>query len=230
MSKLQTKQWIKRSFEIKAVQDDGSFEGYASVFLNLDNALDIVLRGAFTETLTKSGGAVPILWAHDPNEPLGFGESAIEDTKGLYVKGQINLELQKGREMHSMAKMAAKAGKSIGLSIGYVARDYDYTDSGIRELKAVDMVEYSLTLFPCNEEATIVSVKSIVESGEAPEISKKKRDIEYILKGAGCSQKEAKSAVAVIFDKRDAVEEETKTDDKAIVSQLEDLLATFKTT
>ena len=117
MSKLQ-KQWIKRSFEIKAVQDDGSFEGYASVFLNLDNALDVVMHGAFTETLKKSGGAVPILWSHDQNEPLGFGGSAIEDSKGLLVRGQINLDLQKGREMHSMAKMAQKAGKSIGLSIG----------------------------------------------------------------------------------------------------------------
>ena len=38
-------------FEVKAVQEDGFFSGYASVFGNEDSYGDIVIKGAFAETI-----------------------------------------------------------------------------------------------------------------------------------------------------------------------------------
>lgn len=221
------REWLKKKIELKAVNEDGTFSGYASVFDNLDNAFDVVQKGAFTKTLADHAGAVPILWNHNPNEPLGFGVKAQEDTKGLLVEGQLNLEIQKGKELHSMAKMALKAGRAIGLSIGYIATEYKYDGDYVRFLEEVDLVEYSLTLFPCNEKATLTSVKSVIEKDDADEISKKKRDIEHSLKRAGCSKTESKAAVSAIFGRDAEGEAETKAT-RNVVKSLESLLTTLK--
>lgn len=39
---------IEVPFEVKAVDDAGNFEGYASVFNNVDLGDDVILPGAFT--------------------------------------------------------------------------------------------------------------------------------------------------------------------------------------
>lgn len=66
--------YLNRPIEIKAVNEDGLFSGYASVFEEIDSYRDIVKRGAFEKTLAESeskGRAVPILWQHDAAKPIG---------------------------------------------------------------------------------------------------------------------------------------------------------------
>ena len=53
----------------------GTVEGYASVFNLLDRGGDIVLPGAYKASLAswrKRKSAVPMLWQHDPYEPIGI--------------------------------------------------------------------------------------------------------------------------------------------------------------
>ena len=38
-------------FELKAISDDGVFEGYGAVFGNEDSQGDIIVKGAFAKTL-----------------------------------------------------------------------------------------------------------------------------------------------------------------------------------
>lgn len=216
---------LKRVFEIKAVEEDGSFKGYASVFDNLDSYWDVVVKGAFVDTLKESNGAVPILWNHNDSEPIGWGMKAMEDARGLYVEGRISTDIQRGREILSVARMAQEAGRPIGLSIGYVAKKYSYGSREERVLEAVDLKEYSFTLFPANEKATVTAVKTLIEGGDAKEIAAKKRDLERILTDAGCSAKQAKAAVASIFG-RDAEDEAEQVG--AIKNELEKLIQSLK--
>ena len=48
-------------FNVKAVSEQGEFEGYASTHKK-DIYGDIVQPGAFKRTIDHNGGAVPLLW------------------------------------------------------------------------------------------------------------------------------------------------------------------------
>ena len=95
----------ERSFEVRAVEDGepGSFEGYASVFGVVDSHGTVFDRGAFTKTIKERKGWLPIVWMHKPDEPIGRA-IVTEDEKGLHVKGQLDLDVQRGAEIHSGMK------------------------------------------------------------------------------------------------------------------------------
>ena len=141
--------------EVKSEADGiGEIEGYGAFYGNVDNVNDIIENGAFSEDIGK-GENVRMLWNHDMEKVIGMWTSVTEDEKGLLVKGQINLNVEKGREAYSLVKQGAVKG----LSIGYRVRE-DAIENGIRRIKKADLYEVSLTAFPVNEKATILSVKS----------------------------------------------------------------------
>lgn len=135
----------------------GGFEGYLSVFGNVDLVGDIVEAGAFARTVEQNKGTFPLLWFHDPYEPVGMFD-AKEDDKGLYIKGQLDLNTRRGAELYSGLKM----GYIRDLSIGYkVVRKETDEASGIRRLKEVALREGSLLTanFAANPEANVTAVK-----------------------------------------------------------------------
>ena len=163
---------LDRPLEIKAedVAADGTFEGYGSVFGNIDSYRDIVEAGAFDESLKKhaSKGTLPaMLWQHRWTEPIGVYTSMKEDARGLYVKGQLNLEVEKGREAHALLKQGALRGLSIGYRV--LESDYD-KDKNVYFLKELDLMEVSLVTFPANDEANVMGVKDAPEFKSLAEI------------------------------------------------------------
>ena len=63
------------SLQIKATGDDGSIEGYGSVFGVRDNYDDVIAKGAFIASLAehKAAGTMPaMLWQHEADEPIGI--------------------------------------------------------------------------------------------------------------------------------------------------------------
>lgn len=95
----------ERAFEVRAVEDGepGSFEGYASVFGVTDSHGTVFDEGAFKKTIKERKGWLPIVWMHNPYEPIGRAEVS-EDGKGLHVKGQLDLDVQRGAEVNSGMK------------------------------------------------------------------------------------------------------------------------------
>lgn len=196
--------------EIKATDDDeGTFEGYGSVFGNVDSYNDVVEKGAFKESL-KNIGLPAMLWQHNPDHPIGVYSEVYEDKKGLHVKGQINLDVQQGKEAYSLLKQGALKG----LSIGYrsVKREYDENE-GIMRLKQVDLYEVSIVTFAANTLAGVDSVKST---------PKTIRDFELLLRDAGYSRSEAKRIASVGFTKAD--EDLRDADTQALINVLDKFL------
>lgn len=154
-------------FEFKAVGDpdaDGyvEFSGYAAAFDNVDLGNDVIIAGAFQETI-KNDPNMPILLDHTSllRETAGYNKWAKEDEMGLYVTGQLNTKLEAGKIARELSKQALALGKKIGLSIGYGVVDKSYDpDTGIRTLKTLKLYEYSFTNFPMNPKATVQTVKS----------------------------------------------------------------------
>lgn len=146
------------SLEVKDLSEDGTFEGYGSIFGNVDTYGEKVIPGAFVESLAKhkrEGTSVLMLWQHNPNEPIGVWDDLAEDAKGLWGKGRLIMAVQRAKEVYALLKERAIRG----LSIGYREIDADL-DNGIRLLKKLDLWEISPVSFPANRRARIEAVKS----------------------------------------------------------------------
>lgn len=171
-----------------SVADDGTFEGYGSVFGVVDSYKEVVAPGAFGESLDElaaKGRVVPVLWQHRQDQPIGVYTDLHEDETGLSVKGQLLIgEVAQAAEAHALMK----AGAVTGLSIGYWVRESSYDEkTGIRTLSKLDLVEVSLVTFPANDDARVEAVKFKLAHGELPNI----REFEKLLREAGFSKTQA---------------------------------------
>jgi HK97 family phage prohead protease len=154
----------------------GSFEGYASVFNNEDDYGDMMMPGAFKQTLAdhdKAGTMPKMLLNHggmgsffsspSPEDmlPIGKWTSMNEDSHGLHAKGRlINLDTEKGKTIYGAMKENAMDGLSIGFQPKEFVRGTKENEPR-RTLKAVKLLEVSPVTFPANTMATVSSVKSI---------------------------------------------------------------------
>ncbi len=183
-----------RSFalQIKAAGDDGTVEGYGSVFGVRDNYDDVIAKGAFIQSLKdhKAAGTMPaMLWQHDADKPIGVWTDMVEDEKGLRIKGQLAMETVKGKEAHALLKM----GALNGLSIGFVSKEWAYdSETEVRTLTAIDLWEVSLVTFPANEKARVTNVKSADEMATP-------KDAEKVLRDAGFSKSDATAFVSRVM-------------------------------
>jgi HK97 family phage prohead protease len=183
-----------RSFalQIKAAGDDGTVEGYGSVFGVRDNYDDVIAKGAFVQSLKdhKAAGTMPaMLWQHDADKPIGVWTEMVEDEKGLRIKGQLAMETVKGKEAHALLKM----GALNGLSIGFMSKEWAYDrDTEVRTLTAIDLWEVSLVTFPANEKARVTNVKSADEMATP-------KDAEKALRDAGFSKSDATAFVSRVM-------------------------------
>lgn len=144
--------------DIKAVAEDGSFVGYASLFGVKDLGGDVVQPGAFAKSLkSKPAGKVKMLRGHDTQEPIGVWTSLQEDSRGLKATGQLILTTVKGRETYELLK----AGALDGLSIGFRTKKETFDrKNNVRKLSELELHEISIVTFPMLPSATISRVKS----------------------------------------------------------------------
>lgn len=187
------------SFELKKEPDeDGTFEGYASVFGVVDQGMDVVERGAFTKSL-GAGRKVKMLWQHDTTKVIGVWDEIREDERGLFVRGRLLKDVALGRE--AMALM--RAGAIDSMSIGYrTVEAMNEAGGRVRKLMEVDLFEVSVVTFPMNEAAMVTDVKSITTE----------REFEAFLRDAGYSRKEA-AAIALHGFKAITGQRDAETDD-----------------
>lgn len=136
------------------VKDGTEIAGYASLFGKCDQGGDVVGKGAYGKSLTALGAAnrsVKMLWQHDPAQPIGVWDEVREDEKGLYVKGRILTDVEKGRE----AAALIAAGAIDGLSIGYRTVRAQKDGKGQRLLSELELWEVSLVTFPMLPDARV---------------------------------------------------------------------------
>lgn len=176
----------------KSLSEDGTFEGYASVFDTEDYAGDTVRKGAFKAhlaKLTKSGRKVKMLANHNRHEVIGTYKSVDEDSKGLYVVGKLTLGVQKADETRLLMLDDAVDSMSIG---GYVRKQTIDEKTWKRDLLEIELMEISPTAFPALDVARITAVKSLERAAmsSAAEIEAILRDV------GGFSAKEAKIIIS----------------------------------
>ncbi len=129
-----------------AVGENGLVIGYASLFGTPDRNNDMVMPGAFRETLrARPARDVKFLFQHDVSEPIGVWIDIYEDHKGLRVVGKLISGVQRACEAYSLIR----AGALDGLSIGFrTQRARRIAHKKQRQLLNIDLWEISLVTFP----------------------------------------------------------------------------------
>ena len=140
--------------------DQGIISGYASTYTK-DAYGDVIQPGAFAQSIKDKRGRVPILFGHDAASWVGFSTSLAEDHKGLLATAKLATTTTGGRDAFELVKAAQAADYRVGLSIGFVTKDWDNSDDGGRLLKEIDLWEISLTPFPANRLSRIDEAKSV---------------------------------------------------------------------
>lgn len=141
----------------------GYFEGYANVFHTIDHHLDVVLPGAFQKSIRhwRAQNKWPkMLWQHDEQTIIGLWHDMYEDHKGLYVKGQLLLDVPKAQEAHALLKARALDSLSIGYMIEKSTQGL-FQNQKVNFLHEISLSEVSLVTFPSNEESKIAFVKHL---------------------------------------------------------------------
>lgn len=139
---------------------EGEFEGYASLFGVADGAGDVVAPGAFARSLrARPPAKVRMLYQHFAHEPIGVWEIIREDAKGLFVRGRLSTDVQRGREVMALLRDGALNGLSIGFRTRRAKRD---PATGHRILLELELWEISVVTFPLlrNSHVTAVGGKS----------------------------------------------------------------------
>jgi len=158
--------YVELKAEIKLLADEdvaeeqGTFEGYASVFGNTDLGNDVIKKGAFTESLkVRKPKGIKLLYQHKSDMPIGVFDDITEDGTGLHVKGRLALKTTAGRDAYELLKMGALDAMSIGFRVNPDKITYDKLAKK-RTIGEVDLLEISLVTFPMNPKALIRSVKA----------------------------------------------------------------------
>lgn len=150
--------------EVKAAGDVWEVSGYVSTFGNTDRGGDVVMPGAFDRTLAGIK-SLPLFLGHNPNVIIGASRELRTDDYGLFAR----FELSKGPDgLNAHENLRVGALKTF--SIGYQARDADFTDDGIRKLLDIDLFEGSLLpeTLPMNTAAVVTGFKSFQINDDVP--------------------------------------------------------------
>lgn len=156
--------------KVKAAGDsdglaEGQFEAIVSVFGNKDSVGDVVMPGAFTDTLADwaaKGDPIPVLWSHSWNDPfahLGTVLKAEERDEGLWVRGELDLDNDKAAQVYRLLKGRRVTQFSFAYDVvegAWVEKD----DDSFYELRKLDLFEVGPTLIGANQETELLAVKA----------------------------------------------------------------------
>ncbi len=213
------------ALELKGLTDEGTFEGYASVFGNVDSYGDIIDPGAFSKSLARHAKAKTkplLLWQHNPATPLGTWEDLAEDNKGLRGVGRLLPGVRAADE----ALILLRGGAVQGLSIGYRVLKYRM-EGEVRHLSELELMEISIVSFPANGKARVDGVKS----ERMEEFARRLRDgdpmpvkeFEDLLRDAGVPKAMATQIASVGYAK--AIRSESEGEASKSVELLQGILA-----
>ena len=156
---------------------DGQFRALVSVFGNKDSYGDVIVPGAFAETLAEwaaSGDPIPVYYSHrmdDPDFNIGHVLEAQETDEGLEVLAQLDIDDpvpgSKAPQVHRLLKGRRITQFSFAYDVlegGWAKRqDEAGKDDEYYELRKLKLYEVGPTPIGANQETELLAVKSAAE-------------------------------------------------------------------
>jgi uncharacterized protein len=152
---------------------EGQFEAFVSVFGNKDAYGDVVVPGAFADTLAewaKAGNPIPVVWSHmyqDPEYHIGYvleaAERTIDGKSGLWVRGQLDLDddTPKARQVARLLRGKRVTQFSFSYDVLEEARAKSEELGEYNELRRVKLYEVGPTLIGANQETELLNAKAL---------------------------------------------------------------------
>lgn len=169
---------LKRSTAatLKSVGDEGTlgkgqFTALVSVFGNVDSLGEVVMPGAFTDTLAQwqaKGDPIPVVWSHQWSDPMShIGEvlEAKETDQGLEVTAQLDMSNPTAVQVFKLLKDR----RVTEFSYAGEESDFKVVDSPegpIIQVGKVDLIELGPCLKGANPATVLMSTKSQDETGQ----------------------------------------------------------------
>lgn len=158
-------------FKFSGNEQLGEFEGYGSVYGILDSHKDVIVKGAFDESLAEHArnGTMPGLYvehsAYEPGGdplPVGVYTEMKSDEIGLKVKGRISaLDTDHGRRVYALMRDGALKGMSIAYGVpAGGARMGKKQGEPRRTLTKINLHSVDIVRDPSNNAARIQELKS----------------------------------------------------------------------
>jgi HK97 family phage prohead protease len=139
----------------------GRLMGVGGSYGNVDLGGDTVKRGAYTQTIKHKEGKVPLFIDHGWDMKTFMGVAFLEDSDdGLMVQGDMPLYASDVKDVFIKTKFALEKGIRMGFSIGYDVIKSRFLPDGTRELQEIALHEISITPFPMDTNARILSARS----------------------------------------------------------------------
>ena len=144
--------------------DDGSIEGLAVRFDTLDSYRTTFDRRAFA----WDGKSLPMLWSHRADDVVGSIRSVTVEPDGLRIRGKLNLDVAKAREVRSLLL----AGDINGLTIGFRRLKDEARSSGVRHITQAQLIEVSFVAVPSVPGSGVTSIRTFhPETGHASAVA-----------------------------------------------------------
>jgi HK97 family phage prohead protease len=185
----------------------GIVEAFVAVFNNVDQSNERIKLGSCAASISKK--MPKVAWGHNWERPIGKtleareippGDPLLPDEiralGGLYVKGQLNLGVQDGRD----ALAHLDFGSVDEFSIGYKILKSQAANDGATDLLELKIYEWSPVLIGCNEETALVSLKSDMKTSP---ISTKDIDLSKLVHFKGeylGDEIEVSAVLGVLYD------------------------------
>lgn len=155
---------LYKSFELKAAEN-GEVEGYASTWTTTpDSYGDIVIKGAFLETLKKreeTGHPFPLCFNHDLDQIIGAVKEIGEDETGLKIKASF-LGSALAQEKRELVQEGIVWQFSFAYNILEAEKPTpeEKANGIMQKLTKLDLFEVSLVPVPANQTAVVTEIKS----------------------------------------------------------------------
>lgn len=155
--------------------DDGQFEALVSIMGNKDAYGDVVMPGAFDDTLAEwkaSGNPIPVIWSHGygaVENHIGYILDAEERTvggkTGLWVRGQLDVGPDPEDAQGRKAAKLLRGKRVTQFSFSYDVREGAFEKSeelgdyyALRNLK---LYEVGPTLIGANQDTELLAAKAL---------------------------------------------------------------------
>lgn len=192
------------SVKADPTNDTGEFEAIVSVFGVVDSYGDVVMPGAFAESLDAwkaSGNPIPVIWSHqwgDPDSHIGEVVEAAEllpgDARlpeplkalgGLWIKGRNDLSEPKAAKVHRLLKGRRVTQFSFAYDIVDAAQ-VTKNEKRVYELRKLNVLEVGPTLIGVNRSTELLAAKAgrVLSSKNVDALSQARDLISEVLSSA----------------------------------------------
>ena len=133
----------------------------ATTFGEADRVGEIIDSNAFNasvKAINDGKEKLKILFNHNRDKAVGVWTKAVKTAQGIKLYGRISEATQETKDLLALVR----DGVYDKVSIGFLAKDFDDTRSGLRILKG-ELIECSIVAIPANNNANILSVKEYTE-------------------------------------------------------------------